>query len=273
MRVRDDVGLDDFTVDLTDQWHGGRRVHARREGRTVFTCSVMPQEHAWFVTDCLPQRRDPEPAALLRAVCAHLAAEHGMTEIVALHPEFWDDDMSEGGAVLLQRIVPMWLPLDDDLLVLHSRDLPGTHHFTPLDPRFHEPALLAGLSTEADRAGDRRVWQDALSGVLGPIIREASLVVVRGSVPRAAIAVSEFQGAPLVAHLVIAESERGNGLGRALLVESLRGLARSGYTDCHLNVLHENWVAHRLYRSVGFIQNRPTLRASHLSLEPARDER
>jgi len=79
-----------------------------------------------------------------------------------------------------------------------------------------------------------------------------------------ATAITEYHGEPLVAHLVTTAELRGSGLGRAALIESLTRLSDAGYADCHLNVLEVNWVARRLYRSVGFVQDRPTLRASRI---------
>jgi GNAT superfamily N-acetyltransferase len=104
------------------------------------------------------------------------------------------------------------------------------------------------------------VW----SGCYGPVIDDASAMILRDELPCAAIAVTESRGVPLIGHLVTAETERGRGLARILLVESLRRLVRSGYHDCRLNVAEENWVAHRLYRSIGFTRWHPTLQASLL---------
>lgn len=236
-------------------------------GRTRFACAVTYRDPLWYVTDCVPQRRDPEPVRMLLAVRDWLTAEHGASEIIAIHPDFWDTSLAAAGADLLHRMVPMWLPLDDDLLLLHGKPLPDGE-VVPLEAT---PEILSAMSTDEDRDNDLRVWQATLDGSYGPLIADASVQVVKDSVPRAAIAITEHLGTPLISHFVTAATERGTGLGRALLVESLKRLSAAGYVDCQLHVVEDNWIAHRLCRSVGFIQDRPTLRVTHLSREQAGD--
>jgi GNAT superfamily N-acetyltransferase len=261
----------DLTIDIVAHWDESRRVLVRQRGETVFMCSATPRKQPlWLVTECVPQRRGPELASMLFAVCDRLAAERGASQILAISPASWDEHLAAGGARLLRRVVPMCMRLDEDLLLMHSRPLPRAHQIVPLEPPFEEPVTLARLSIETERESDLRVWRDVFCGDYGPVIPEATLQVVRGSTLCAAIATTEYHGAPLVAHFVTAATERGNGLGRALLVESLKRLSDSGYVDCHLNVMEDNWVAHRLYRSMGFIQVRPTLRVSHIAREPVR---
>lgn len=262
---------DDLTVDIVAHWDAALWVRVQQRGTTVFACSVTPQPPSWLITECLPRRRGPEAASMLLHVCEHLAAELRASEIIAIHPAFWDEQLAAGGASLRQRVVPMWTPLDDDLLLMHSRPLPNGYQVTPLDASVDEPVTLAQLSTDADHERYLRAWQDALSIVNGPVIQDASLKVTKGSMLCAAVAVTEYHGRPLLAHFVTATRERGKGLGRTLLVECLKGLSESGYADCRLNVSEDNWIARRLYRSVGFIQDRPTLRVSHVSRKQAGD--
>lgn len=240
----------------------GWQADVQRDGRTVFTCTVTPRPRAWFVTDCMPQRKDPELGALLLEVCAGLVVDHGATNVVAVHPEFWDKRVAAAGAVLLQRLVPMWVRLDNDLLRRPVRALPATHRVARLDAAVHGAPELELLSGDSDREDDRHVWTEVLGGAYGPVIPEASLILLVGSTPCAVIAVTEYRGSPLVAHVVVAEALRGKGLGRTLLVESMRALSASGYVDCQLNVAQDNRVAQRVFESVGFIQNRPTQHVS-----------
>jgi GNAT superfamily N-acetyltransferase len=253
---------------------GTERVLLRRDGRTVFAClATRRQGSTWFVTECLPQRRDPGAADLLLAVCDHLAAESGATDVVTISPGFWGPRLAASGAQTLQRIIPMRLRLDQDLLSLHASSLVGADQFAPLDSSADASERLTELSADDEREGDLIVWQETLRGVYGPVITEASLQVGRGAKVRAAVAITEYLGNPLIAHLVTAAAERGGGLGRALLVESLRRLSDCGYVDCHLNVVADNWVAHRLYRSIGFIQVGPELLASWISRQGPGNER
>lgn len=243
------MNLTDLLVhELVVDWGPNRRVVASRAGETVFSCVVRP---GGYVTDCLPQRDDPVVAEHLARVVEYLAAEHGMRDVVVVHPEFWDV-----GGVDCGRIVPMWLRLDGELIETFERALPVGYRIEPFDA-----AELPGTQH------DHQVWQEVLSGQYGPVVPEASVRIVADSTTRAAIAVSVDSGVPLVGHLVVEPAERGGGLGRALLVRSMLGLVAAGYADCRLNVMAENFAARRLYRSIGFVQDRATLRASRLRHE------
>ena len=239
------------------------RADVRRDGRTVFTCTVTPRQGAWFVSDCMPQRRNPKLAGMLLEVCDELVIDHGATTIVAIHPEFWDRQLAAAGAVLLQRLVPMWVRLDNELLRAPGR-LSGAYRVTPLDMVVHGPKELQLLSSTPDRDGDRHVWGEALGGDYGPVIPDASLILLVGSTPCGAVVVTEYQGSPMLAHVVVAEPVRGRGLGRALVAESMRALSAAGYVDCQLNVGQDNRIARRAFESVGFIQNRPTQHVSYM---------
>jgi ribosomal protein S18 acetylase RimI-like enzyme len=241
------------------------RADVRRDGRMMFACTVTPRRGAWFISDCLPQRRDPRLAGLLLEICEELVLDHGATTIVAIHPEFWDKEVAAAGAVLLQRLVPMWARLDNDLLRAPGAGaLPRDCRVTPLDMVVAGPQQLQQLSSTPDRDGDRHVWGEALGGDYGPVIPGASLILLVGSTPCGAIVVTEYQGSPQLAHVVVAEPLRGRGIGRALLVRSMRALAASGYVDCQLNVAEDNRIARRAFQSVGFIQNRPTQHVSYM---------
>ncbi|HEY1617365.1 MAG TPA: GNAT family N-acetyltransferase [Streptosporangiaceae bacterium] len=252
-----------LTFTRAAHWDGTEQVLLHRDGRTVFACLVTRRHGStWFVTECLPQRRDPGSAALLLAVRDRLATESGATDVVTISPGFWGPQLAAGGARTLQRIIPMRLRLDEDLLLLHARSLPAPVQFAPLDTSAEAPARLARMSADDQREGDLIVWREALCGVYGPVITESSLQVRREAELSAAIAITEYLGSPLIAHFVTAAAERGRGRGKALLVESLRRLADCGYAECHLNVVADNWIAHRLYRSIGFTQVGPELLAS-----------
>lgn len=255
-------------------WDGTERVLLRRDGQTVFTClATHRHDSTWFVTECLPQRRDPGSAALLLAACDHLATGSGATNVVTISPGFWEPQLAASGAQTLRRIIPMRLQLNEDLLLLHARSLPSLDRLALLDMSADAPARLAQLSAAEQREGDLNVWQEIFRGDYGPVITEASLQAGQGAEPSAAIAITEYLGNPLIAHLVTAVAERGGGLGKALLVESLRRLSDCGYVQCHLNVLADNWIAHRLYRSIGFTQAGPELMASWVPRKVPGDER
>jgi ribosomal protein S18 acetylase RimI-like enzyme len=257
-------GREDLTIAIVAHWDNTRRVLVRRRDKTVFSCLITQRQgQLWYITDFLPQRRDPELASMLLTLCDHLAIECGARQFITINPASWDEYLADAGARLLQRIVPMWTALDADLLLMHTKPLPSGYRITPLEVSIDELATLTQLSTDAERENDLRVWRDTFSGGYGPVDSDASLQIVNDSRLCAAITITEHAGAPLISHLVVAATERGHGLGSALLVEGLKQLSASGYVDCYLNVEEENWIAQRLYRSIGFIQ-RPTLRASHI---------
>lgn len=243
------MNLTDLLVhEMVVDWGPNRRVVANRDGETVFSCVVRPAGGLNYVTDCLPQRDDPAVVEHLQRALKFLAAEHGMTDVITVLPEFWDVGGTDCG-----RIVPMWLRLDSELIASFERVLPVGYRIEPLS------AELPGS------AHDHSVFRELTDGQYGPLVPEASLAVVADGTTRGAIAVTEDRGVPLVGHLVVEPAERGGGLGRTLLVRSMLGLAAAGYADCRLNVMAENFAARRLYRSIGFVQDRATLRASRVT--------
>jgi ribosomal protein S18 acetylase RimI-like enzyme len=63
-------------------------------------------------------------------------------------------------------------------------------------------------------------------------------------------------GTGWVAQLAVAKDERGQGLGRALLLEALRRRRAAGATSVGLGVQHENRGALTLYLDVGLTIDR-----------------
>jgi GNAT superfamily N-acetyltransferase len=255
-----------LSIEFQPSWGTSWRVLARRTADTAFTCTATrDRQGVWILNEFLPRRQDPELTSSLLAVCRRLTAEHGATHIVALAPISWEHELATAGATPLQRVVPMRLPLDEEMLRVRRQPLPIENRLAPLEVSADTSDQLAALSDEAGRAGDLRVWQESLAGDLGPLIPGASMCVFEGQTIRAAIAVTEYHGAPLIAHIVTDAGQRGTGLGRQLVMESLLALCEAGYPDCHLNVVEDNWVAHRLYRSIGFAPAGPTLRVHHFA--------
>lgn len=240
--------LTDLLVhEMVVDWGTNRRVITTRGGETVFECVVRPAAGLTYVTECLPQRDDPATVGHLAGVFAYLG-EQGMNDVIAVHPEFWDVGGTDCG-----RIVPMWLKLDTEMIASFERVLPVGHRIE---------SFTGELPGDEH---DRRVFEEVLSGQYGPLIGEASLSLVADGTTRGAIAVTEDRGVPLVGHLVVEAGQRGAGLGKTLLVRSMLALASAGYADCRLNVMAENFTARRLYRSIGFVQDRATLKASRVT--------
>ncbi len=72
----------------------------------------------------------------------------------------------------------------------------------------------------------------------------------KGSVPEYPLEVSEHFGT--IDDLYVLPEFRGRGVGRKLVVESLKTLKARGVKAVRLNVLKENKAAVKLYRRLGF---------------------
>jgi ribosomal protein S18 acetylase RimI-like enzyme len=228
-----------------------------------FSCLVTrPNSASLLLHDCLPQRRDPVLAELLLAAASHVRSTLGSDdEVYAVHPAAWDEYLRDTGTLALHGMAHLGLLLDDQLLQAHHRPLPDGYRRVPL--REVAEDTLVALTGEA---GDRAVWREVLTSRYGPVIDEASLAIHDGQTIVAAIAISEHLGKPLIGHCVSSTRHRGRGLGRLVLVDSLRQLAAIGYSDCDLHVLQDNWIAQRLYRSVGFGPLRAPLRVRRIGV-------
>jgi ribosomal protein S18 acetylase RimI-like enzyme len=73
---------------------------------------------------------------------------------------------------------------------------------------------------------------------------------VKGSVPKYPLEVSEHFGT--IDDLCVLPEFRGRGVGRKLVVESLKTLKAKGVNAARLRVLKENEVAVKLYEKLGF---------------------
>ena len=243
--------VDTETREIVPYWGRSQRVIVRQGERTVFACVATPRSPSWwFLDECVPDRDDPDTAAVLVRLCDHLRATFGLEHLVAVHPVGWAATLAAVGAQPLQRIAPLRLRLDATLLGMHQRPLPDGYRVEPLAG--NDSAALGALSADRDRDQDERTWQEAFDGSHGDLVPAACRGVVRRDGIRAAVAVTLHRGVPLVAHLASSPLERGNGLGRAVLVDALLALADAGYAECTLRVAQDNVVAYRLYRSLGF---------------------
>ncbi len=93
--------------------------------------------------------------------------------------------------------------------------------------------------------------------IAGRPVEEAPVVAWRGDRP-AGTAIGRIfsDGTGWVGQLAVARSERGRGLGRALLLESYRRRVASGATQLGLSVVATNRDALRLYLGIGLIVDR-----------------
>ncbi len=96
-------------------------------------------------------------------------------------------------------------------------------------------------------------------GEWGPPVTSATMCareVAGGSMVGLSL-VCLFEGLPLVAHLVVAERARRNGIAATLLASSARGLLETGIDTIELAVHAKNRGALRLYTRLGFRLDAP----------------
>lgn len=252
----------ELEIDLMSWWDNGFQVRAAAAGGTLLTALVTsPSPGLGLLQDCLPRHPRPGLPNVLPAVARRVRDQLGCRDVVAIHPAGWR--LPPAVATALHRMANLGLLLDEDHLWPHHRPLPHDHTVRALRPV--SDVDLSALSAQRYRPDDLRVWREVRSGAFGPMIDEASVVISSGNEIRAAIGITEYRGRPLIGHCVTGERHRGQGLGRAVLVEGLRRLAVAGYPECELNVVEDNWVAHRLYRSVGFTALQAPLQVSLIS--------
>jgi ribosomal protein S18 acetylase RimI-like enzyme len=81
----------------------------------------------------------------------------------------------------------------------------------------------------------------------------ATWLILRGGEPLGTVqGVSDKHGCGAIQNLGIVPSQRGSGLGTALLLQALHGFRRSGLERAMLEVTAQNAGAIRLYRRHGF---------------------
>ncbi len=97
------------------------------------------------------------------------------------------------------------------------------------------------------------------AGEWGPPVTSATMCA-REAAGRSMVGISMvclFEGLPLVAHLVVAEPMRRNGVAATLLASSARGLLEAGIDTIELAVDAKNRGALRLYTRLGFRLDAP----------------
>jgi ribosomal protein S18 acetylase RimI-like enzyme len=101
---------------------------------------------------------------------------------------------------------------------------------------------------------DRQSLEEILGGKIGRFLDEASCALLReGKELLGAVLVSEHDPrTAVILDLLVEPSERRRGLGRFLLLWTLRALTALGYTTARLWVTEANRPARALYDSLGF---------------------
>jgi ribosomal protein S18 acetylase RimI-like enzyme len=113
------------------------------------------------------------------------------------------------------------------------------------------------FASEPDYAADTRgAVEEALGGRYGPFLPWASAVAERPDGPVGTIMVVRAPTGPLILNVAVDPDAQGRGIGRALVVFSVRALAERGEAPPFLNVTEGNGRARGLYEGLGFV---PTL--------------
>jgi ribosomal protein S18 acetylase RimI-like enzyme len=103
-------------------------------------------------------------------------------------------------------------------------------------------------------AGNRELLENALAGLFGPYLDDASPAVrtSAGALVGFAVACQESLRSGILLDLAVDPGFRRRGLGEALVLRTLRALLALGYPKVHLWVTDGNLPARSLYEKVGF---------------------
>jgi ribosomal protein S18 acetylase RimI-like enzyme len=91
-----------------------------------------------------------------------------------------------------------------------------------------------------------------LDGGYGQVMWNSSFLVERGGQAVAAIIVTWWQEAPLVAFVMTHPAAKGQGLGTLLLQQSINALLQEGQRELYLFVTEGNAPAQHIYTNLGF---------------------
>ncbi len=146
------------------------------------------------------------------------------------------------------------------------------------------PALPSGVRLRplgiADHAAAFALWQ-ASPGV-GIVSEDEPSALARFLVRNPGLSQAACRGESLIGtvlcghdgrrgalfHLAVAQAERAQGIGTALIADALRGLRAQGIRKCNLLVYAENAAARRLYERGGW-RARDELRLLQRTIAPA----
>lgn len=212
---------------------------------------------------CLAIAADPPPCAWVRLAgfsYAHTALAHRLRQLwEASLPLLAAAQVSQVCWMCSQRWVDKWLPglgfevvnhlesfVKDDVVVPATR--PGVGVIRPVNPADFEP--LAELEAQTflpmwrhSAASLRAGWEQALS--FDVVEHDGELIAFQHSV----------SGPGRVAHLAritVHPAWQGQGVGSALLAQTINGYAGRGYREVTLNTQADNLSSHYLYQKFGF---------------------
>ena len=142
----------------------------------------------------------------------------------------------------------------DRLRGLEGSDEPGLARLHEVAYRGQLDRFLFQVDPEPTRDAEIQV-REILSGRWGPSLPWASFVVATDEAIAAASLVVRAPYGPLIADVMVEPTRQGQGLGRAVLVASVRALRGRGESTVVLNVTEGNARAIRLYERTGFVRS------------------
>ncbi len=150
---------------------------------------------------------------------------------------------------------------------------PSPPHLFPLSPfllRNPTPADLSALaalmidSYMGTIDYDGETLEDALgeiqayfNGASGEPLLDASWLCFDGETLASAILISLWEGHPLVAYVMTAAAYKGQGLGRALLAQSLKTFQAQGHSQIRAVITEGNTPSEILFQRAGFVRYTP----------------
>ena len=102
--------------------------------------------------------------------------------------------------------------------------------------------------------------QSYFNGASGEPLLDASWLCFDGETLASAILISLWEGHPLVAYVMTAAAYKGQGLGRALLAQSLKTLQAQGHSQIRAVITEGNTPSETIFKKIGFqrINRNPT---------------
>lgn len=243
-----------------------------RDGRAVGVALWAPPQAAGLTVEVLHLIPELQSAEEYRAFYTEIGERvgpiaFGPGRLAGLSEESEDRVMQSLGFARFSRSEMRYPPEAPDPT---SPDVPGLRPAQASD----EPALARLHAAAYEGQLDRFLFQldpeplrdaelqvhEILRGRWGECRLGASFLVPdAGSIAAASLVVQAPYG-PLIADVMVDPRRQGRGLGRAVLVGSVRALRQRGESTIVLNVTEGNRRAIRLYERTGFVR---TLGPSH----------
>jgi len=258
-RSRAAFGVSEQNRDVVRQWlavPGTDGWVAVDDGRVVGH-ATLSESHDAAITASSPELNDN-----LLTVVEQRARERGFENLVVITPpedEPLDALVRRNGFTLDREVWRMWRPLDGELPDARWPDGVTVRAYTDTDgERVHALLDSAYVGWDAEYVAQSHDGWLAFMTSHDEFDPELWFLVERdGELVACALHWKEHQRRGWVKDIVVAESERGNGLGTSLLHHAFHAYAARGVEQVGLKVDSTNPTgAPQLYKRVGFTTDR-----------------